>query len=564
MARKPTGGKTGGQQSASSAKARREQQRKPVTIDLTATEVEKPAESAGKAEAASAKPDVVRETAKEAAKEAVAKTAAASSTQAKPSATAPQPANQSASNKSGADSSATPKPKEPPKEKPAATAAANADKTKRPAPETSSRNSFGALLAAGIVGGAIVLAGGLIAMRLGLITPGQDTGAVAGQVSDLEAGLAALDGKAGTAADEASAAITDLTTRVDTAEQALAGAAASLPQLLDMPATISDLAARIDTLEAQQQGSAGGDPANLADIQTRLAALESATAPANATSGSTDTGPLQSVLAQLRDRVTTLETAPQTAVSGLRDESNALSGQVQSLAERNTALGEQVQALAGKADTHETRLASLATQLEASDPSATLAELGSTAAAAATDASRALNAAMGVAPAVAALSLVDALETGRPFTDELAAVGTLVPDIHVPEGLSARAETGLPAISRIADGFTALMPDILTEKQATEKPTGTVARLVKGMRAIVEVRPAGPVEGDGTFAIVSRIADNLAAGDLASALAQWDQLDDDAKALSQTWHNEAASLRDAKQLADQLRRNAMARLGSGS
>jgi len=564
LARKPTAGKTGGQQSASSAKARRKTQRKPVTIDLTATEVEKPAESTGKAAPANAKPGVAkettRETVKEAAKEAVANTAATSTAQDKQSAATTQPADQPASDKSGIDSSAAATPKEKPatpKNKPAA-----ADKASPPAPATNTRNSFGALLAAGIVGGAIVLAGGLIAMRYGLIAPARDTGAVAGQVSDLEASLAALDGKAGTAANEARAGIADLTTRVDATEKTLADNA--LPQLLDMPATISDIAARIDTLEAQQQGSAVGNPATLADIQTRLAALESGAIPANAASGNMDTGPQQNVLLQLRDRLSALETAPQTAVSELRDETNALTGQMQSLAGHNTELAGQIQALAGKADTHETRLASLATQLEASDPAATLAELGSTAAAAATDASRALNAAMGVAPAVAALSLVDALETGRPFTAELAAVGTLVPDIQVSEALSARADTGLPAISRIVDGFTALMPDILAGRQAEEEPTGPVARLVKGMRAIVEVRPAGPVEGDGVFAIVSRIADNLAAGDLATALAEWDQLDDDAKMLSQAWRDEAVSLRDANLLADQLRRNAMARLGSGS
>ncbi len=54
-------------------------------------------------------------------------------------------------------------------------------------------------------------------------------------------------------------------------------------------------------------------------------------------------------------------------------------------------------------------------------------------------------------------------------------------------------------------------------------------------RSLVRVRPTGNVAGTGRGAIVARIEAALNGGDLKAAEAEWDSLDDTAKAASKSW-----------------------------
>ena len=76
---------------------------------------------------------------------------------------------------------------------------------------------------------------------------------------------------------------------------------------------------------------------------------------------------------------------------------------------------------------------------------------------------------------------------------------------------------------------------ILTAEAASAQSDGILDKFMASARTLVQVRPSGPVSGDSTTAILSRIEAALNAKDLQAARAEWDGLDDAAKAASAQW-----------------------------
>ncbi len=570
LARKPTGRQSEGRKTTTGAASRRGEKQKPVTIDLTATEVDRPAAAPAKTAGDAMRPARSKAAADPAKGMDASQPKPGQAGKSADHAGKPSSKPAEASLKSGPTtrSPEAPTPSEP-SEKPEAakktsapsggdrTQRAESSETARPRPEAPgqaprSTPGIGALATAAVLGGLVALAGAYGLQRAGYLATAPDSEAVTGLASRLDN----VEARTNQIASAGAAARGDLSEKLTAAEQTLA-------------AQTDAIRTRMDALDAQIGGAdSGGDAAALAGLQERLAAsfdrigaLEEAVADvasgAAAATGDARSGTNDTQIVALRDRIDALEAGRGAAIGALGDDMGAL-------ADRTETLSQAADALSGRVGAMESRIDDLETGLAAVDPGPALAEFGTTVAAASGTADRALNAAMGVAPAVAALSLVDALETGRPFVAELAAVAALVPDVAVPESLVAHASDGLPARARIVGGFQALVDDLLAEEPAEAEPPGAIGRLIRGMQNIVEVRPAGPVEGDDAFAIVSRIDDNLKAGNLDAALAEWERLDPDRKALSQSWRDLAAAERDAGILAASLRQAAVARLGSGS
>lgn len=139
------------------------------------------------------------------------------------------------------------------------------------------------------------------------------------------------------------------------------------------------------------------------------------------------------------------------------------------------------------------------------------------------------------ATAVALSGLSRQVDNGRAYGDELAALRPLVSKDADLDALAAHADSGLPTSEQLAHQFGEASDAILTAGSQDAESGGIVARLASSARSLVRIRPAGPVEGDSRAAIVSRIDAALRAGDLETARAEWQALDDDARTAAGDW-----------------------------
>lgn len=270
--------------------------------------------------------------------------------------------------------------------------------------------------------------------------------------------------------------------------------------------------------------------AALGDLLNRVAALEQSGA-------SLGTAELEKRVTELADAVATLKSAQPADGASVESALQPLSQQVQELSTRLQEVASAVE----KAST-EDRVTALEAKL---DEVASRIELASA-----------------LAPAVAADALAAALDSGRPFSNELAAVKSFGIGEADAEALAPQAATGLPTLAQLRATFEAAME---SAELATPIPaeTGTFDRLIQSARGLVEVRPVRPTAGTDPAAMVARIRGALAAGDLRTALAEWEALPDTIKAATTDWQKQAEMRLKADDLAASVRTSALSRLGAG-
>jgi len=268
----------------------------------------------------------------------------------------------------------------------------------------------------------------------------------------------------------------------------------------------------------------GSPDAAMTELQARVAALEQTGGAGGATAE------LEQRIAELGDQVAALR--------------NAQPADAASLEEALAPLREQVGTLAARVDAAPTaeRIATLEQMLD--------------------DVSRQVGAATALAPAIAADALEAALESGRPFSTELAALKNLGADPAALEVLSSRAADGLPTMAQLRSGFEAAIASVELTAPIPEA-TGTIDRLWQSARGLVEVRPTRPTVGADPSAVVARIRAALAAGDLKAALAEREALPETIKAATADWASAADARVKADDLVAAVRAEALAKLGTG-
>jgi len=153
-------------------------------------------------------------------------------------------------------------------------------------------------------------------------------------------------------------------------------------------------------------------------------------------------------------------------------------------------------------------------------------------------------AAANAAQIVALGALRDALAAGAPFDRELAAVRSMLGDRAAPLApFEAAAREGLPTVAKLSARFAELAPKLARDPQPAD---GYLARLWASAARIVEVRPAGEVEGASAGAVVARMEERLKRGDLAAALDEGARLPVAARAIGADWFAVATRRRDAE------------------
>ena len=145
---------------------------------------------------------------------------------------------------------------------------------------------------------------------------------------------------------------------------------------------------------------------------------------------------------------------------------------------------------------------------------------------------------------VALGALRDAIVSGAPFEKELAAVRAMFGDRAAPLApFESSAKAGLLTVAKLSAQFSQLAPTLARDPEPAE---GYFARLWASVTHLVEVRPAGEVEGTSAGAIVARMEERLKRGDLAAALDEGAHLPDAAKAAAADWFAAATKRRDAE------------------
>ncbi len=153
----------------------------------------------------------------------------------------------------------------------------------------------------------------------------------------------------------------------------------------------------------------------------------------------------------------------------------------------------------------------------------------------------------GIAPAqfaagIVALSALErAVKTGAPYARELDLLAGIAPDAAAIGALRAHADSGVPALSVLQEGFGAAARAGLAAAGA-EKHGAILARLM----GLVSVRPAEPEVGDSPAAIISRAESAVRQNDIARALDELTALPAPARSAMNGWLEQARARAEAE------------------
>jgi hypothetical protein len=301
----------------------------------------------------------------------------------------------------------------------------------------------------------------------------------------------------------------------------------------------SDFAA-LQTEVAELQQASEGD--QLAPLREQIAALEQDIEQLRSASAPVDEAALQDIEA----RLTQIESRP---TQPSPDES--------SNATNLSAFEQRIAALERSLPELQETLGQLSARVEDAAAKAQVAEIE----ARFDQLSESTTRAAALGPAVAADALAAAIETGRPFERELAALRRFGLDKATIEQLAPHAATGLPTMAELSASFEAAIAavDLTTP---VSPGTGVINRLIESAQGLVEVRPAEPTQGTEPAAVVTRVRSALAHGDLATALSDREALPENAKAATADWAAATEARHAAAELVAKLRGEALAQIDS--
>nr|WP_282449312.1 hypothetical protein [Roseibium sp. CAU 1639] len=372
----------------------------------------------------------------------------------------------------------------------------------------------------------------------------QNTGSA---VSALESKVTALEGKLNDAVSSASA---DLAPAVDALKkdmESLRSEVASAPSGGDgAPVNLKPLEDRLAALEKSAQSDSQVD---LAPLEKRLSDLEasstSTSSEADKLSGSVtglegQLGELKSTLTDVETRLSNTEAtakAAQTAVSTsdvslktLADSQaratetlSSLSADIKSVGEANSAALESIRA---EIEALSKRVAAV----EATMGDATAREVA--------------------ARALSVSALKSAVDSGRPYETELAAVKAGLPGDLDLAALEAHAKTGVEPVSVLIAQFPPVARKVYQTFSEPDRSGDILGSLLSSAESLITVRRSGNGEGDGPNAALQRMENAVKAGNLAAALAAYKALPEAGQAAASDWAARAEARVEVDSLTD--------------
>ncbi|KKB07752.1 COG4223 family protein [Devosia chinhatensis] len=297
---------------------------------------------------------------------------------------------------------------------------------------------------------------------------------------------------------------------------------------------------------AQQPVNPPADP-RLAQFATAIPELE--TGFANVRS---EVEALTGRLSTLEDQAASVP-AGDTADAALVEQVAALQAQLEDLAARPAASTETspVPALNQQIAALETELAQLRQTIETSVTD--LAETRSTVSGLA-ETTAALSAAGDQASRLPLVfsSLESAFASGRTFETELDTLRRVLPDVTIPQNVSAAASVGLPQPDIVARRLNGIIPDMLAGRPANADASFQDGAM-DWFRGVIAMRPSGAIEGDSPEAQVSQLEAAMARRDYAQALAIFQALPASMQAVGEGLAGDLALLATSQTFLDDLR-----------
>lgn len=287
---------------------------------------------------------------------------------------------------------------------------------------------------------------------------------------------------------------------------------ARLPQLPpDLTAFVNTQGEQITALTDQMGG-----------LQTSVAGLQDSTKKTQISLDATiaqldgDIGAVNKSIAELKAAI---PAQPAVDLTSLQTELKTLKAQVDAIAAG--ASGADAGAMAQSLSDLETGVTSLTTRLNGVDQTvaALRTDLDATRKTLGDHISAALPNETGPAMKLPLIlsGIESALDSGRPFAEELAALAAVLPDLAIPDTLRAAAAHGLDRPDALLQKFEATLPDILAARSTASGDW--VQNSLDWAKALLALRPAEEQQGDSPEAVVSRLEGAMTRHDYTAASA---------------------------------------------
>ena len=162
-------------------------------------------------------------------------------------------------------------------------------------------------------------------------------------------------------------------------------------------------------------------------------------------------------------------------------------------------------------------------------------------------------AAQATAGALAAAALMEAAQTSRPFSEELAALSAVAPPSADLRSLKSYAELGAPSRAALAASFPDYAARAAAAARSPEEDAGLLARIGHALSRVVTIRRVGDVPGTGVDAVLAKAEGQVEEGDIVSALTTLDGLPPAGKAALAPWRARAERRADIDRRVAQVR-----------
>lgn len=393
-----------------------------------------------------------------------------------------------------------------------------------------------AMISAGLFGGLVVLAGAYGLHSAGVLKFGggadERVDAVLSRVAGLEEKVQGLE-TTGTTVTENAQKLDQLQEKIETVDNASRGA------LSGLETAIGELRSSIGGQEANGEAQASAQPAPQEGGAAQTA--EAANAPAADLSG-------------LESRIASVETLAKAAQAAVASTDAA----TQAIADSQAKLGETVSGLSASlktaSDEQGSALSGLKGEIEALSARVAAVEKTMGDATAREVAARALS--------VSALR--SAVDSGQPFETELAAVKAGLPDGTDLSALDAYAAKGIESRTALIAEFPGVARSMFDAFSAPERSGDMLDNLLSGAKSLIAVRGPGDADGTGPEAVLRRMEDAVAKGDLEAAVAEFPSLPEEAKTIGEPWVNKTKARISADKLTAEATQELLSALGKKS
>ncbi len=295
------------------------------------------------------------------------------------------------------------------------------------------------------------------------------------------------------------------------------------PQITAQAEQIAQLEATIAALPAPEALP------DLPDFDAMQASVEAVGAEAASQSEA-----LQSTLADMDQRLTAVERAPNAAGEVAETAITSIERELATVREEIAAQQTRVQEIADEAANDVAEAQALAAEQEAAAQAASAA---------------AEQAAQNRLAEAAIAEIRTSLETGAPFDAAVTALQDL--GVEVPEGLSAIAADGAITPAQLQSEFPDAARGALSSVRSSGENSGG-GGLTSFFQSQLGVRSTAPREGDDPDAVLSRAEAAVRSGDLATATTEIDALPDSAKEALADWLGRSAQRQSAVDALDTL------------